>query len=161
MPETIEVLVEGGKASAGPPVGPALGPLGINIMQVVNEINEKTKMFEGMKVPVKLEIDTKTKAVDISIGTPPTSALILKELKIEKGAHNPREEKVGNLTMDQAKKIAEMKKESVLGSNLKERVKEVVGVCLSMGITVEGKDPRDVQKAINDGTYDHLLTAIR
>ncbi len=161
MPETIEVLVEGGKASAGPPVGPALGPLGINIMQIVNEINEKTKAFEGMKVPVKLIIDTKSKTVEISVGTPPTSSLILKELGLEKGAQNPREEKVGNLTIDQAKKIAEMKKESVLGANLKERVKEVVGCCLSMGITVEGQDPRDAQKSINDGKYDHILTAIR
>lgn len=161
MPEIIEVLVEGGKASAGPPVGPALGPLGINIMQVINEINEKTKAFEGMKVPVKLIIDTKTKVVEISVGTPPTSSLILKELGLEKGAQNPREEKVGNLTIDQAKKIAEMKTDSVLGSNLKEKVKEVVGCCLSMGVTVEGQDPRDAQKAINDGKYDHLLTAIR
>jgi large subunit ribosomal protein L11 len=158
MAEVLEVLVEGGKASSGPPVGPALGPLGLNIMQVVGEINEKTKAFEGMKVPVKLVIDTKTKSYEISVGTPPTSALIMKELGIEKGGQN-REDNVGDLTIEQARKIALIKKDTVLGSNLKEKVKEVVGSCISMGVTVEGKDPRETQQDINDGKYDSVLTA--
>ena len=85
MPETIEALVDGGKASAGPPLGPALGPLGVNIGAIVGEINNKTKNFDGMKVPVKIIVDEKTKEFTITIGTPPTSALILKELGIEKG----------------------------------------------------------------------------
>jgi large subunit ribosomal protein L11 len=159
MAEVLEVLVEGGKASSGPPVGPALGPLGLNIMQVVKDINEKTKAFEGMKVPVKLTIDTKTKSYEISVGTPPTSALIMKELGIEKGSQNAREETVGNLTIVQARKIALIKGDTVLGSNLKEKVKEVVGSCISMGVKVEGKDPRETQRDINDGKYDSELTA--
>jgi len=152
-------LVEGGKATSGPPVGPALGPMGLNIMQVVKEINDKTKAFEGMKVPVKLTIDTKTKEYDITVGTPPTSSLILRELGLEKGSQNPREDKVGDLKMEQARKIALMKRDSLLGGNLTEKVKEVVGTCISMGITVEGKDPREVQQEINDGVYDSVLTA--
>ena len=159
MAEVLEILVEGGKATTGPPVGPALGPLGLNIMQVVKEINEKTKAFEGMKVPVKLTIDTKTKKHEITVGTPPISALILKELGLEKGSQNPREEKIGNLSMEQARKIALMKRDSVLGADLKQKVKEVIGSCISMGVTVEGKDPRETQQDINDGKYDHLLTA--
>lgn len=159
MAEILEVLVEGGKATTGPPVGPALGPLGLNIMQVIKDINEKTKVFEGMKVPVKLTIDTKTKKYEISVGTPPTSALILKELGLEKGSKDPREEKVGDLSMEQARNIALMKRDSVLGSDLKEKVKEVVGSCISMGVTVEGKDPREVQREINDGKFDSVLTA--
>jgi large subunit ribosomal protein L11 len=159
MAEILEVLVEGGKASSGPPVGPALGPLGLNIMQVVNDINEKTKAFEGMKVPVKLTIDTKTKSYEISVGTPPTSALIMKELGLEKGSQDARESKVGDLKMEQARKIALIKGDTVLGSNLKEKVKEVVGSCISMGVTVEGKDPREIQREINDGKFDHVLTA--
>lgn len=159
MAEVLEVLVEGGKATSGPPVGPALGPMGLNIMQVVNEINEKTKDFEGMKVPVKLTIDTKTKKYEIDVGTPPTSALILKELGLEKGGKDQREDKVGNLTVVQARKIALIKKDTVLGTTLKEKVKEVVGSCISMGVTVEGKDPREVQRDINDGKYDNVLTA--
>ena len=159
MAEVLEVLVDGGKASTGPPVGPALGPMGLNIMQVVKDINEKTKAFEGMKVPVKLTIDTKTKEYDISVGTPPTSSLILRELGLEKGSQNPREDKVGDLKMEQARKIALMKRDSLLGGNLTEKVKEVVGTCISMGVTVEGKDPREVQQEINDGVYDSVLTA--
>jgi large subunit ribosomal protein L11 len=159
MAEVLELLVDGGKASSGPPVGPALGPMGLNIMQVVKEINDKTKAFDGMKVPVKLTIDTKTKTYDISVGTPPTSSLILRDLGLEKGSQNPREDKVGNLKMEQARKIALMKRDSLLGANLTEKVKEVVGTCISMGVTVEGKDPREVQQEINDGVYDSVLTA--
>lgn len=159
MAEVLEVLVEAGKASTGPPVGPALGPMGLNIMQVVKDINEKTKAFEGMKVPVKLTIDTKEKTYEISVGTPPTTALIMKELGLEKGSKNAREETVGNLTMEQARNIALIKGDSVLGSDLKEKVKEVIGSCISMGVTVDGKDPREAQRDINDGKYDHVLTA--
>lgn len=154
MAETIEVLVDGGKASAGPPLGPALGPMGLNIMQVVKDINEKTKAFAGMKVPVKLTIDPKTKSYEISVGTPPASALILKELGIEKGSGNARTEKVGNLTLEQVKKIADMKESSLLGSTLKARSREIIGTCTSMGVTVEGKEPKVILKEIAEGKYD-------
>src|SRR3972149_8379670 len=96
--ETLEVLVDGGKATAGPPLGPALGPLGMNIMEIVKAINEKTKSFEGMKVPVKLVIDTRTKAYTIEVGTPGTSALILKEIGAEKGSGEAGETRIGDLT---------------------------------------------------------------
>ena len=154
MAETIEVLVEGGKANAGPPLGPALGPLGVNVMQVVNAINEKTKHFDGMKVPVKVIVDPKTKSFEIEVGTPPVTALILKELGIEKGSGNPREEKVGNLSMDQVVKIAKMKYGDLLGKDLKRKVKEVIGSCVSIGVNVEGKSPKEVQKEIDEGKYD-------
>ena len=90
MPEdTVEVLVEGGSATPGPPLGPAIGPLGINMMQVVEEINNKTADFKGMKVPVKIIVDSSTKEFEIEIGTPPTTALVMDELNIEKGSHEP------------------------------------------------------------------------
>jgi len=152
--ETIEALVEGGKATAGPPLGPALGPLGINIMEVINTINEKTKHFEGMKVPVKVIVDPKTKKFEIQVGTPPASALILKELKAEKGSGAPSTHKIGNLTIDQVIKIAKMKYEGLLGKDLKNKAKEIIGTCVSMGVRVEGKDPREVQKEIDEGKYD-------
>lgn len=154
MAETIEVLVEGGKATAGPPIGPALGPLGVNIMQVVNTINEKTKKFEGMKVPVKIIVDPKTKEFEIKVGTPPASALILKELGVEKGSSSARTEKIGNLTIDQVIKIARMKYDDLLGKDLKKKVKEIVGSCVSIGVTIEGKSPKEVQKEIEQGVYD-------
>jgi len=154
MAETIEVLVEGGKATAGPPIGPALGPLGVNVMQVVKTINEKTKNFEGMKVPVKITVDPKTKQFEIKVGTPPASALILKELGAEKGSSSPRTEKIGNLTMDQVIKIAKMKYDDLLGKDLKRKVKEIVGSCVSIGVTIEGKSPKEVIKEIDEGVYD-------
>ena len=145
----IEVLVEGGKASAGPPLGPALGPMGVNIGAVVKAINEKTKNYQGMQVPVKIEIDPKTKEFTITVGTPPTSALIKRELGIEKGA-GKLGEVAGNLTMEQVIKIARMKRDNSLSYDLRGVVLEILGTCVSMGVKVENKDPREVQKLIKD-----------
>jgi large subunit ribosomal protein L11 len=158
MPEKVEVLVDGGKATPGPPLGPALGPLGVNVVEIVKAVNEKTKAFAGMKVPVKILIDPKTKAYEIEVGTPPTSALILKELGIEKGSGSTKATKVGNLTAEQVLKIAEMKKDSLLGKTKRERFIEVVGTCVSMGVTIDGKDPRLVNKEVAAGKYDKLFS---
>ena len=154
MTEKIEALVEGGKASAGPPLGPALGPLGVNIMQIINTINDKTKQFSGMKVPVKVIIDPKTKDFEIQVGTPPASSLILKELNLEKGSGSAGTHKVGNITVDQAIKVAKMKQDNLLGKELKQKTKEVIGTCVSLGVTVEGKKPQEIQKAIDEGKFD-------
>ena len=154
MADTIKALVEGGKASAGPPLGPALGPLGVNIMQIINTINDKTKQFEGMKVPVKVIVDPKTKNFEIEIGTPPASSLIFKELGAEKGSGSAGTHKIGNLTVDQAIKVAKMKHDNLLGKELKEKTKEIIGTCVSIGVTVEGKKPQETQKLIDEGEYD-------
>jgi large subunit ribosomal protein L11 len=159
MVDTIEVLVEGGKATPGPPLGPALGPMGVNVVQVVAKINEKTKSFVGMKVPVKVIIDSKTKTFDIKVGTPPTSALLVKELGVEKGSGAPNKDKVGSITIDQAIKVADMKKDSLMGKNQKIRVLEVIGVCVSSGINVEGRDAKTMQKEIKEGKWDAQLGA--
>ncbi|UCH89952.1 MAG: 50S ribosomal protein L11 [Thermoplasmata archaeon] len=158
MPETIEALVDGGNATPGPPLGPVLGPLGINIMDVIKVINEKTKAFEGMKVPVKVVVDTTTQEFEISVGTPPTSALILKELGLEKGSSNPRTDKVGDLSVEQLKKIALMKVDSLGGVTVAEMAKEIAGTCVSLGVTIDSKDPREIQKLINEGAYNGVLT---
>jgi len=154
MTEKIEALVEGGKASAGPPLGPALGPLGVNIMQIINTINDKTKQFSGMKVPVKVIVDPKTKNFEIQVGTPPASSLILKELNLEKGSGSAGTHKIGNITFDQAIKVAKMKQDNLLGKELKQKTKEVIGTCVSLGVTVEGKKPKEIQKAIDEGKFD-------
>ncbi len=154
MADTIKALVEGGKASAGPPLGPALGPLGVNIMQIINTINDKTKQFEGMKVPIKVIIDPKTKKFEIEVGTPPATSLILNELGLEKGSGSAGSHKVGNLTIDQAIKVAKMKYNNLLGKELKQKTKEIIGTCVSVGIVVEGKKPQEIQKAIDEGVYD-------
>jgi large subunit ribosomal protein L11 len=158
MAEILEVLVDGGKASAGPPLGPALGPMGVNIMDVVKEVNDKTKAFEGMKVPVKLTIDTKKKTFIIDVGTPPTSALVMKELGLEKGSSSPRTIKIGDLTIEMVKRIVAMKGESLFGENEKARVNEVAGTCVSMGVNIDGKDPKEFQRDLNQGMYDSIFS---
>ncbi|RLI31019.1 50S ribosomal protein L11 [Candidatus Bathyarchaeota archaeon] len=155
--KVFEFLIEGGKATAGPPIGPALGPMGVNLPMIVNEINERTKDYAGMRVPVKVIIDVETKEFEIETGIPTTSALIVKELGVEKGSGAPGTEKIGNLTMEQVIRIARIKRPQLLAKTLKAAVKEVLGTCVSMGVTVEGKDPREVQKEIDEGVYDQLL----
>ncbi|WP_456368514.1 50S ribosomal protein L11 [Thermococcus sp.] len=158
MPQVVEVLVEGGRATPGPPLGPAIGPLGLNVKQVVDEINKATKEFEGMQVPVKIIVeDPKKKIFRIEVGIPPTSQLIKKELGIPKGSSEPVHSPVGNLTMEQVIKIAKMKIDQMLSPTLKAAAKEVIGTALSMGVTVEGKDPREVQKEIDEGVYDEIF----
>ncbi|GBE18316.1 MAG TPA: 50S ribosomal protein L11 [Euryarchaeota archaeon] len=150
----IDALVEGGKASAGPPLGPALGPAGVNIGQVVAKINEKTKAFAGMKVPVVVVVDPATKSFEIEVGTPPASALILKELGIDKGSGEARTTFVGDLTVEQAAKIAGMKKDSLLAASLKAAVMEISGTCVSMGVKLDGKPAKEFQAAVAKGDYD-------
>ena len=157
MTERLQVLVDGGKATPGPPLGPALGPLGVNIVEVLKAINEKTKAFEGMKVPVTLLIDPRTKGYTIEVGTPPTSALVLKELGVEKGSGDAGKTRVGNLSLQAAIRIAKMKAEAMQGTSLKVRVLEVVGTCVSMGVTVEGKPAKEASKEIRAGKFDKAL----
>lgn len=153
----VELLVSGGQATAGPPLGPALGPLGINTMAVVNKINELTKDYAGMKVPVKVAVDVETKTFEVTVGTPTSSALIVSELKIEKGSGTPNTAKVGNLSMEQVIRIAKIKRKELLAATLEKAAKEVLGTCVSMGVTVEGKDPREVQAEIDEGKYVELF----
>lgn len=156
MAETVEVLVPGGRATAGPPLGPALGPLGINVKAVVDDINKKTAEFNGMTVPVTVSVDDK-KNVTLTIGIPPTTALIIKEAGVEKGSGTPNTEKVGNLPLDAVIRIAKMKMENMLSYNLKEAVKEVLGTCVSVGVTIEGKAPKEAIAAVNAGEWDAQL----
>jgi len=155
--KVVEALVAGGQATAGPPLGPALGPLGVNVLAIVNRINEVTKDYAGMKVPVKVIVDPETKEFEVTVGTPTASALIVSELKVEKGSGSPKAQKIGNLSMEQVVKIAKMKRIELLAPNVKKAAKEVLGTCVSMGVTVEGKDPKEVQGEIDDGKYDSML----
>ena len=156
--KVVELLVGGGQATAGPPLGPALGPLGVNVMAIVNKINELTKDYSGMKVPVKVTVDPETKEFEVSVGTPTTAALIVSELKIEKGSGTPNTQKVGNLTLEQIIRIAKVKRPKLLAKNLKAAVKEVLGSCVSIGVTVEGKDPRELQREIDEGKHDEIFS---
>ena len=155
--EKVEVLVEGGKATAAPPLGPALGPMGVNIGQVVSDINKKTSSFQGMQVPVKIFIDRETKQYEIIIGTPPASSLIKKEANLEKGSGKAKHEMVADILIEQIIKIAKMKETATLGKSLKEKVKEIIGTCQSMGILVEGKPAKETLRDVEAGLFDEEI----
>jgi large subunit ribosomal protein L11 len=156
--KVVNALVSGGEANAGPPLGPALGPLGINILQVVNAINVKTKDFPGMKVPVKVEVDAETKQFVVEVGIPPTAALIFKEAGINKGSGTAGTDFVGNITMESIVKISKMKLDVSYAQTVKSSAKEIVGTCRSLGIKVEDKVANEVYRDITEGKYDSILS---
>jgi large subunit ribosomal protein L11 len=155
--KTISALVNGGEASAGPPLGPALGPVGVNVLQVVNSINEKTKDFPGMKVPVKVEVDVATKKFTVEVGVPPTAALIVKEAGVAKGSGTAGTNYAGNINMKSAIKIAKMKIDSSYANDIQGAVKEVIGSCLSIGMTIEGKPAKQIYSEVSAGKYDEFF----
>jgi large subunit ribosomal protein L11 len=150
--EKVDVLVKGGEATPAPPIGPSLSPLGVNVGLVVKEINEKTSGFKGMEVPVKIIVDSETKKFTIEVGTPPVTALLKKELKVQKLAtvnEDKSRKMAGDLPLDVIVKVAKSK-DSIKGST-KAKVKQVLGTCVSAGITVNGKNPKEIIKEINNG----------
>ncbi len=155
---TIPAMVEGGKASMGPPLGPALGPSGANPGQVIAAINEKTKAFQGMTVPVKVIIDKDSKTFEIEVGTPPVSSLIKAELglkePVKEEAGVKGKKTIGNLSFDQIVKISQMKREGTLAKTLKAGVMEALGTCISLGVTVEGKKPQEIQTEVREAKWD-------
>lgn len=157
--ETIDLMIEGGKASAGPPLGPAVGPTGIPIGDIINKINEKTEAFKGMKVPVKVLINSEDKTFNIKIGTPPVSELIKKELNLKKGSGTPGKETIGDLKIEQLIKIAQMKEDDLAGKTRKARVKTVLGSCIPLGIMAEEMHPRELSKLIDAGKYDQKIAS--
>jgi large subunit ribosomal protein L11 len=155
--QKISSLVTGGSASAGPPLGPALGPMGVNIMEVIKAINEKTKDFEGMKVPVTVSVFPDTKKWEIEIGIPSAAALVLKEAGLQKGSGTSGTDWVGDIEMDTVVKVAKTKLEKSYASSIKSVSKEIIGTCLCLGIKIEGKSPKEITAEINDGKWDEKL----
>ena len=155
--EVIELLVEGGNAKPGPNIGPKLSQLRLNIGEVINKINEATKDFKGLQVPVKIIVDTETRKYEIEVGLPPTSSLLKKEAGIEVAKRVTGNEVLGNVTFEQILKIAKMKMKDLNTNDLKAAVKMILGTALSLGLTVDGKNPKEVIKEVNEGKYDNLL----
>lgn len=134
----IKLQIEAGKASPAPPVGPALGSSGINIMQFVKDFNDRTASQMGMLVPVVITVNN-DKSFTFITKVPPVSALIKKELGITKGSGEPNKSKVANLTQAQVKKIAEEKMVDLNANTVEAAMEIVKGTARSMGITVDGK----------------------
>jgi large subunit ribosomal protein L11 len=153
MAGTIEVLVPGGEATPGPPLGPELGPTPVDVQAVVQQINDETAAFDGMEVPVTVEYEDDG-SFTIEVGVPPTAELIKDEAGFDTGSGEPQETFVADLTVDQVKKIAEQKQSDLLAYDLKNAAKEVVGTCVTLGVTIEGNDPRQFKERIDAGEYD-------
>ncbi|PVU71398.1 50S ribosomal protein L11 [Candidatus Nanobsidianus stetteri] len=155
--EVIELLVEGGNAKPGPNIGPKLSQLKLNVGEVISKINEATKEFKGLQVPVKIIVDTETRKYEIEVGLPPTSSLLKREANIEVAKRTKPDEVVGNVTMEQIIKVAKMKMKDLNTNNLKSAVKMVLGTALSMGLTVNNRNPKELIKEVDQGLYDNLL----
>jgi len=154
---TVSLLVEGGKASGGPPLATSIGPLGVNVNNIVKEINEKTKDFAGVTVPVKITVNKDTKAFTVEVGMPAVASLLKKEAGIEKGAKAEPGQKpppVGDISFDKVVKVARIKIGSTNATELKSAVLSVLGTCLSVGLTCEGQDSKMMVKKVKKGEYD-------
>lgn len=146
----VKVIVEGGKATPQPPLGPALAALKMNVGEVVGAINEATKVFAGTKVPVTVRVDEKTKKYELEVGRPSIGEMIRKEAGLEKGGGT--KDFAGDIKLAKIIEIARKK-----GGNLKSSTLEVLGTCLSMRVKCEGKDPKEVIKEVKDGHYESLF----
>ena len=153
MAETIEVLVPGGQVDPGPPLGPELGPTPVDVQAVVQQINEQTEAFDGTEVPVTVEYE-EDGSFEIEVGVPPTAELIKDEAGFETGSGEPQENFVADLSVEQIKQIADQKQTDLLSYDLKNAAKEVVGTCVTLGVTIEGNDPREFKERIDEGEYD-------
>jgi large subunit ribosomal protein L11 len=150
----IKILAEGGSMKPGPALSQKLGPAGININEVIKKVNDATKNFNGMKVPVELNVNPSTKEFDITVYSPPVSELLKKELGIQKGSGEQKNMFVGNLSIEQIISVAKTKFQNLLCKDLKSAVKTVVGSCVSLGILIENKPAVEIEKEIEDGNYD-------
>lgn len=132
----IKLQIEAGKASPAPPVGPALGSSGVNIMQFVKEFNDRTANIKGMKIPVVITV-YKDKSFKFITKEPPVATLITKSTNIKKGSGVPNKEKVAKITKVQVKEIAEQKMPDLNAASIETAMKMVEGTARSMGVTVE------------------------
>ena len=132
----IKLQIEAGKASPAPPVGPALGSSGVNIMQFVKEFNDRTAKMGGLKIPVVITVN-KDKSFTFITKEPPMAVLIRKAANIQKGSGVPNRDKVAKLTKAQVKEIAEQKMPDLNAASIETAMKMVEGTARSMGVTIE------------------------
>jgi len=134
----VKLQVPAGKANPAPPVGPALGQAGVNIMEFCKAFNARTQEMEsGMPIPVVISV-YKDRSFDFVTKTPPASFLLLKAAKLQKGSPEPNKKKVGKVTEAQLREIAELKKSDLNAYDVEEGMKIIAGTARSMGLEVEG-----------------------
>jgi len=150
----IKLLADGGSMKPGPTLSQKIGPTGISMSLVLQKINEATKDFDGMKVPVEVNLNPSTGEIEVVVFSPPVSELLKSEFKIAKGSGIQKQVQVANASIEQIIAIAKTKAPNLLSTTLKSAVKTVVGSCGSLGILIEGKFASEVEKEIDKGKYD-------
>lgn len=136
----VKLQIKGGAANPSPPVGPALGSKGVNIMEFCKQFNARTQDKPGMVLPVVLTVYS-DKSFDFVIKTPPAAVLLLEASKVKSGSAEPNRKKVGSVTWDQVKTIAETKLPDLNTLKVESAMKMVAGTARSMGLTVTGTAP--------------------
>lgn len=149
----IKLIVDGGDMKPGPAVAQQIGPLGINLGKVISDVNIATLGFKGTKVPVEIDVDPKTKNYKIKVFSPPVAELIKKEIGVEKGSGLAGGYQVGNMAIERVIEIAKTKQSSLLAKDLKSAVKLVVGTCVSLGVLIDNKSAKEIEKDIDSGVY--------
>ena len=150
----IKLLIEGGDMKPGPAIAQQLGPMGINMGKVISEVNAETKGFKGMKVPVELNVDEKTKDFTIKALSPPTSELLKKEFDLEKGSADQKV-RIVNASIEDIIKIAKIKHSNMLEKEFKSAVKSILGTCATIGIMVENRGANELVKDIGEHNKFH------
>jgi len=138
--KVVKLQVKGGAANPSPPVGPALGAAGVNIMEFCKQFNGRTQDKGGKILPVEITV-YKDKSFDFVIKTPPAAVQLMEASKLKKGSGEPNSKKVGTVTWDQVKAIAEDKMQDLNAFSTESAMKMVAGTARSMGITVKGNAP--------------------
>jgi large subunit ribosomal protein L11 len=133
----LRLQIAAGKATPAPPIGPALGPYGVNIMGFCQQYNEKTKNEEGSIIPVELTIYD-DRSFSFITKTPPVSDLLKKALKVEKGSSDPGGQKLGKISQGQVQEIASIKQRDLNARDVEGAMRQILGTAKSMGIEVEG-----------------------
>lgn len=154
---TIKLLVDGGSMKPGPAVAQQLGPMGINIGKVISDINEATKDFSGMQVPVNLDVDAKTKSFKIKVLSPPVSALIKKEAGTESGSGSRKKMQCGNLAIEQLISVTKQKYPNMLAKDFRGAFLSVLGSAMALGVLIESKDPKEIIEQVKEGKFDELI----
>ncbi|EKB51052.1 50S ribosomal protein L11 [Cecembia lonarensis] len=136
----LKLQVKGGQANPSPPVGPALGSKGLNIMEFCKQFNARTQEKMGQVLPVLITIFS-DKSFEFVVKTPPAAIMLLEAAKVKSGSSEPNRKKVGSVTWDQVKEIAQVKMPDLNAFKVESAMKMIAGTARSMGITVSGKAP--------------------
>ncbi|ALL00510.1 50S ribosomal protein L11p [Pyrodictium delaneyi] len=158
MIRVINVKVKGGEASPAPPLSDSLKKVGLDVEKVVEEINKLTERYKGFEVQVKIIVDEDTKEYEIEVKPPTTTELLLKAVGAKEPSGDPMHQKIGDLPFEKIVEIAIMKKPALTAKTLKAAVKTILGSARSIGITVDGKDPKQVTREVEEGVYDAVLS---